>query len=85
MTVLKETLFGPGKTLFPHMFHKNPISFTLMDFVYLEKEFLFAVPNKRFLIPFKTYILNLWSCFIVEFLGRPERNILFNVPLITDR
>ena len=67
-------------TFFPHIFDKNAaISFTLLDFVNLEKESLFAVLNKSFLIPFKTVILSMWSCFIVEALGWPEPTFLFNV------
>ena len=45
MTVLKENFCWSQITFFPHIFDKNPISFTLLDFVNLENEFCLAVLN----------------------------------------
>ena len=41
------------KNIFPQIFDKNTNSFTFLDFVNLGKAFIFAVPNKQFLIPLK--------------------------------
>ena len=83
ITVLKENFCWPQKTFYQIFFDKNPISFALLGLDNLEKEFMFAVLNKKFLIPIKSVILSLWLCFIVEALGRPELIFLFNVPSIT--
>ena len=89
ITVLKEIFCWPQKIFFYIFLIKIPFPSLFWIILIKKKNFfslfwILAVLNKRFAIVFKTVILSLWSCFIVEARGRPELTFRFNMRLITN-